>query len=141
MARKALAKAPVSLNISHYTDEQGVYHLDTEQRALGRVVRQESVIDGVSKIFEHPAFGRVAMTSTWTSVDTIVDDFLKENLEAGTTVVVEIRIAHLQVGWVSRQIHGIEVIEGTRYHTRRMMVTDGQKVIRTRLVFDWQESC
>jgi hypothetical protein len=137
ITRKTLAKAPISLSISHYIDDSGLHHFDYEQKTLGRTVTQANVLDGKAVETNHPLFGDIAVTHSLTPVSSIDDSYLTEALEAGTTEVIDLGMVNATDGWKSRQILGIEIIDGERRHTRRTVVKKGDEVVKTRLVYDW----
>lgn len=41
-------------------------------------------------------------------------------------------------GWTADQMWGFAVVDGKRYHVRRVVVKKGEEVLRVRLVYDWQ---
>ncbi|KEQ78485.1 hypothetical protein M438DRAFT_389834 [Aureobasidium pullulans EXF-150] len=138
ITRKALNKAPVSITISQYIDQDGIYHLNTTQQALGRMVVQKAILDGKAIDLDHPLFGKVTILQAWTSLSAIETEFLREGSQDGPQEVIEMKIFHKSDGWQSHQVFGIELIDGKRRHTRRMIVRNGSTVSRTRLVYDWK---
>jgi hypothetical protein len=133
-----LAKAGISLAISQYTDKAGLIHFDTEQKTLGRTVEQTASLDGKAVEADHPLFGKISVSHRWAPVSTMKQDYLKEALEDGTTDVVELLIENSEDGWSSRQVLAIENVKGERRHTRRTVVTNGDEVAKTRIVYDWE---
>lgn len=88
----------------------------------------------------HPLFGEISMTQDLTPLNTVKDAYLSEAWEDRGNNAIDLRVVNDDAGWESRQILGIELIDGQRRHTRRSLVTKGDEVVRTRLVYDWQGS-
>lgn len=41
-------------------------------------------------------------------------------------------------GWTADQVWGFAIIDGKRYHTRRVVIRKGSEVLKVRLVYNWQ---
>jgi len=51
---------------------------------------------------------------------------------------VESQVVNKEKGWDGLQIWGFAIIDGKRYYTRRVVVTKGDKVLKVRMVYNWQ---
>jgi hypothetical protein len=58
-------------------------------------------------------------------------------LEDSTGKHVQTLMKSQHDGWMAEQTWGFEEIQGTRYHTRRMIVRKGDESRRARMVYDY----
>lgn len=135
--RKTLTKASISLRISQYNDDNGTHHFDTEQKILGRVENYNTTLNSPADKVSHPLLGNISIAPLWKPITSIEEGYLTEGWEEGTEDVVEVDLVNDEAGWVSKQVLGIEVLNGERRHSRRTVVTKGQEVVESRLVYDW----
>lgn len=96
-------------------------------------------INGEDKEYSLPVFGDVIMRLRYVKTSEISDEALRQRLSEGSpskTVIDE--IAHNKTkGWDARVIWGFEIIDGIRYLTRNVITTKNEKVVKSRLVYDF----
>lgn len=51
---------------------------------------------------------------------------------------VQSNVVNEKSGWDAKQIWGFAEVDGKRYYVRRVVVTKGDKVLKARLVYNWQ---
>lgn len=104
------------------------------------------VLDWTDRTHEDHVFGTVTGKNRWSALQGITDAFLTEGWldgEAekagpGGEPFVESLVRNEKAGWEVQQVWGFSTVEGKRYHTRRLVVTKGDKVLKVRLIYDWK---
>lgn len=147
--RKAIGLATVTLHIKQYTDDAGITHVDIDQTATGGIkgTSESRQCDWIPREHEDYLFGKVQGKTRWITASEIGDDYQKEGFLEGEEENggpegqrhVQGYVVNEKNKWDADQVWGFEVIDGTRYHTRRIVVkkTDGDKVLKIRLVYNW----
>jgi len=150
--RKAISLATITLHAKQYTDDQSTTHIDISQTATGGMkgTTEIRLLDWQEREHEDHIFGHLKGRSRWLSPSNydndISDPFLKaEWLDADSEkggpngeVHIESLVVNDEKGWTAQQVWGFAVVDGQRYHVRRVLVTKGKDVLRVRLVYNWQ---
>ncbi|KAE9367748.1 hypothetical protein N431DRAFT_416569 [Stipitochalara longipes BDJ] len=148
--RKAISFATVTLHTKQYTDDSSVTHIDIQQTATGGIKGTAELreLDWTERSHEDHIFGNLKGKSRWLTIDhpEITDGFLKEGWIEGEEENagpngerhIESAVVNEEKGWSAVQIWGFAIIDGTRYYTRRVVVTKGSEVLKVRLVYNWQ---
>jgi len=167
--RTAISYATISLYVNHYKDENGVEHIDTDQRLTGGVpgTIENRILDWTPTGHYDYVFGAIIGKSRRLKVDEVEDHFLKDGWlsdtqEHGvicswigsdkeksgyswTSDEVGSACRGIYVGIDSRpspsQVWGFEEIQGERNYTRHIKFSErpGGKVVYARLVYDYCE--
>ncbi|KAJ6141248.1 hypothetical protein N7470_010144 [Penicillium chermesinum] len=124
LTRKVLAMASVTLVINQRKDENGNILLDIENKPSGGlpVTQEKRVLDWKPVELHHGLLGNI------------------RGWEDGTEEVMHFKTEQLESkGIVTQQVAGFIVLNGTRYHARRVLVTkeDGER-LEAKLVYDYQ---
>jgi len=144
--RKAIAWATITLHTKQYTPSDGITHIDIDQTATGGVkgTTENRLLDWTERSHSDYMFGDLKGKSRWVNLDGEgLDSFLTEGWleeEAGPNGEKHVQswVLNEANGWTAEQIWGFAIVEGARYHTRRVVVTKGEEVLKIRLVYDWQ---
>lgn len=70
----------------------------------------------------------------------ISDEILRQKLTEGSpskTVIDEVAKNETK-GWDARVLWGFEIIDGNRYLTRNIITTKDEKLVKSRLVYDFK---
>ncbi|MBE7181120.1 MAG: hypothetical protein INR71_07925 [Terriglobus roseus] len=146
----------VQITVKEYKDDAGVWHVDILSVASGLSSQQENrTLDWSDREHHDRIFGNVKGRSRMFKASEFQltgpggeDDavFLRgEKLKDGSPGKF-LDDEHLQswvvnqdkgYGWTAEQVWGFEDIKGKRYHTRRVVVRNGDKVEHLRLVYDY----
>jgi len=146
--RKAISLATVTLHVKQYTAEDSIVHIDIEQTATGGIkgTSEHRTLDWTERSHTDHIFGNLTGKTRFLSLShpELTDSFLKDGWledaaegEEGERHV-ESFVVNSEKGWSAVQIWGFAVIEGARRYVRRVVVTKGSEVMKTRLVYDWQ---
>ncbi|EKD17555.1 uncharacterized protein L3040_006674 [Drepanopeziza brunnea f. sp. 'multigermtubi'] len=148
LTRKAIAIATLTLHAKQYTDDASIVHIDIDQTTTGGIkgTTELRTLDWTERTHEDHVFGMLMGRNRWSSFQEIDDAYLKEGWLEGDEEKagpdgerhVESFVRNEKNGWKAQQIWGFAIVEGKRYHTRRVVVTKGDKVLKIRLVYDWQ---
>jgi len=147
LTRKAIAYATITLHIKQYVDDKNVSHIDIDQTLTGGVkgTSEARELDWVDRDHEDHLFGKVTGKSRWVKLEDIEDPYMKEGWllddaeksgPGGEWLVQSAVVA--EKGWTGDQIWGFANIDGVRYYTRRVIVKKGDKVLKIRMVYNWQ---
>lgn len=146
--RKAIALATVTLHVKQYIDDAGLTHIDIDQTATGGIKGTSEIrtLDWVEREHNDHIFGDLKGKNRWCTLDVPDDAFLKdgwlegeeENSGPNGERHMQGFVVNEKNGWTGEQIWGFAIIDGKRYYTRRVVVSKGDKVLKTRLVYDWQ---
>ncbi|KFZ07528.1 hypothetical protein V501_06367 [Pseudogymnoascus sp. VKM F-4519 (FW-2642)] len=145
LLRTALSRAPISLSLEQIRDsDTGVEKIITKQSTIGRIMTEERSLDWVEAAASHVVFGDVKTKNRICAVHEIENELLINDWEDGTEELIEVQ--SLGAGWTSWQAWGFEVIDGKRYHVRRVVVQKGTEfgdvapeAVTIKMVYDWVE--
>jgi len=151
MTRKAISWATVTLHVTQTTDPSGLTHITIANTATGGIkgTTEERQLDWTFREHDDHMFGSLRGRSRWLTPSTgreeNLDPYLFEGWEengeeagpGGETKIESLSESNGK-GWVADQIWGFAVVDGKRYHVRRVVVSKGGEVIRVRFVYDWQ---
>ncbi|KAJ5239496.1 hypothetical protein N7468_004115 [Penicillium chermesinum] len=142
LTRKVLAMASVTLVINQRKDENGNILLDIENKPSGGlpVTQEKRVLDWKPVELHHGLLGNIRGRSRICKLADLDDDYLRQGWEDGTEEVMHFKTEQLESkGIVTQQVAGFIVLNGTRYHARRVLVTkeDGER-LEAKLVYDYQ---
>ena len=137
--RKVLNAAKVTLTIQE-SEVDGVTHLQIESKpGAGLPPSTEArVFNNEPVEVEHPLFGKVRSQTRWATAGElqVVDASLAQGFEEGALAYV--RTEHLEhEGTLTQQAWGFEEINGTRFHTRHVVVSKGDEVVKVKVVYDY----
>lgn len=145
--RKAISLATVSLACKQYKDEQSVTHIDIEQTATGGLkgTTELRVLDWSLREHDDQIFGKLKGQTRWSTFQDITENFLKEGWLDGDEEKagpegekhVESSVVNEEKGWKAQQIWGFAIVDGQRYHVRRVVVTKGKEALMVRLVYNF----
>ncbi|KZT42354.1 hypothetical protein SISSUDRAFT_1041657 [Sistotremastrum suecicum HHB10207 ss-3] len=145
--RTVLAYATVTLDVSHYTDDKQIEHIDIDQTITGGIkgTSENRTMDWVERTHEDHIFGAVLAKSRRVKLDEITDPFLKNDwIES----VAEHGFVHSYVvsdksknkyDWTAEQIWGFEKFDGEKRYTRhlKLVANGGKDVIEAKLIYDY----
>jgi hypothetical protein len=150
-----VANAP-QITVKQYKDDKSVWHIDILSVASGLSSQQENrTLDWSWRDHQDRIFGKMKgksrmFRSSEYEMENPGDEadaaFLRgEKLKDGSPSKF-VDDEHVQswvvnqdqgYGWTAEQVWGFEEIDGKRYHTRRVVVRNGDKVEHLRLVYDY----
>lgn len=146
--RKAIALATITLHVKQYAGEDGIIHIDIDQTATGGIKGTTELreLDWEEREHEDHIFGKLKGRSRWVSLDQVNDAWAKEGWLTGDKekggpegqLFMESYVDQQEKGWQGDQIWGFAIIDGQRYYTRRVVITKGDKVLKVRMVYNWQ---
>jgi len=154
LTRKAIAWATVTLAIKQYTPEEGTTHIDIEQTATGGIkgTSELRTLDWVAREHSDHMFGDLKGRSRWlTDLKSDVsgnggpldpfctEGWLDEKVGPNGEGFIQSFVVNEKNGWSAEQVWGFAIIDGVRYHTRRVIVKKGSELLKVRLVYDFQE--
>jgi hypothetical protein len=126
LTRKAVGLATITLHTKQYTDSDNITHIDIDQTATGGIkgTTEIRVLNWAERDHKDYFFGHLKGRSRWlANFDEIEDP-------------IESYVVNAEKGWTAQQVWGFAIVDGKRYHTRRVVVTKGQEVSKVRLVFN-----
>ncbi|CAN8105604.1 unnamed protein product [Discula destructiva] len=135
--------ASVIVSIKKWEDSaSGLTHMTIENKPSTNMpsITEVRVLNFQKVELTHPLFGRVRGRSRWTGTKDLedIDVFLTRGFgEEMNGKFVHIMTEHLDYNAVTQQAWGFEEIEGTRFHTRNIVVSRGDEVLRVKLVYDY----
>jgi len=147
LTRKAISIATITLHIKQYNDKDGATHIDIEQVATGGIRTTElRTLDWVERSHKDSVFGSLTGKSRWKTHDAIEDEYLKDGWLGGDEekggpageFLIESFVDQQEKGWQGTQIWGFAIVDGQRYYTRRVRITKGDKVLKIRMVYNYQ---
>jgi hypothetical protein len=147
--RKAIQWATITLHIKQYVDDAGTTHIDIDQTATGGMkgTSELRALDWVPREHEDYLFGKLVGQGRWIATGSgeweALDQVLKdgwledENEKGGPNGETHVQsfVDNKERGWTAEQIWGFAVVEGQRYHTRRVVCRKGDQVLFVRLVY------
>ncbi|VUC24114.1 unnamed protein product [Clonostachys rosea] len=157
MTQKLIGAATITLQIAQYSlpaqalhggeADKNVVHINIEQnltKNLKGTIEQRCVDD---EWHEHSdwLFGKVRGKVKWASYEDLGDGFLESGwLENEIEAVgacghshILCRVESLERGWVANEVWGFQMIDHERRYVRKVIVTNGGNVSKTRMVYDW----
>jgi len=148
LIRKAIGMITVTLVTKSYTDDDGTYHVDIEQPGAAGIkgTTELRTVNGTWSEHEDHIFGAVKGTTNWKKLSEYKDDdegnwlakgWNAETVESGE--VIDSYAESIKNGWVAIQAWGFEDISGERRYVRHVVVKKGDKVIKAKLVYDFQK--
>ncbi|KAJ5913040.1 hypothetical protein N7504_001923 [Penicillium tannophilum] len=142
LTRKVIAMANVTLVINQRKDENGDILLDIENKPGGGLptTQEKRVLNWKPVELNHGLFGNIRGRSRICKLADLDDDYLRQGWEDGTEEVMHFKTEHLDSkGILTQQVAGFIVLNGTRYHARRVLVTkDDGESLEAKLVYDYQ---
>ncbi|KAL0578596.1 hypothetical protein V5O48_003387 [Marasmius crinis-equi] len=149
ITRKAIGIATITVYVKHYKDEQGVEHIDIEEKLTGGIqgTPEKRTLYWKERQTSDQIFGELMEKSRRVTDLSIVepdDEWFKGNwtadsLEYGLVQCCdESHTPKSGKTWIGNQLWGIEEVNGERRHSRHVHFTGGNgKVIKARLLYDY----
>jgi hypothetical protein len=142
MMRKAISLATVTQYISSY-EKDGITEIDIKQFVTGGIPAspEHRKLDWEKREHDDKIFGKVNGQSRFVSVANVEEggtedkEWLAEGWDEDGEKVESWVIG--ETGWKALQIWGFAVINGIRYHTRKVIVIKGTEKKKARLVYDY----
>jgi hypothetical protein len=123
-------------------------HIDISQTATGGLkgTTEVRVLNWQERTHSDHLFGDLKGKSRWIdlSPEDTPDEFLRDGWEPSQKAgpngegFIQSFVVNESKGWTADQIWGFAVIEGQRYHVRRVVVIKGKEVVKVRLVYNWK---
>ncbi|KAF8140387.1 hypothetical protein EV363DRAFT_345131 [Boletus edulis] len=147
--RRAISMFTLNLRVKHYTDDDGVEHIDIDQTLSGASITGTSenrALDCHERDEYDDVFGLVTEKSRRIPVEEITDEFLKKDWTQDTIDDDIIFIDSWSAPgknsytWRAVQTWGFSMVNGERRHVRHVTFTSPQKQdgpIHARLVYDY----
>jgi hypothetical protein len=123
-------------------------HVDIEQTTTGGLAGTTELrtLDHQAREHTDHIFGKLEGRTQFISTDAVSDPYQKEGWlddeaeHGGPAGELHIESAVVaEKGWTANQIWGFALIDGKRRYTRRVVVTNGDEVLKIRLVYDYNE--
>jgi hypothetical protein len=130
-----------------FTDAEGIYHIESVQMGPAgfKGSTEARVLDGKWHDKSDFIFGPTKEKTEWIKLsdlsDTDEDDkYLKTGFDAETEAgeVINATIESVGAGWVGRQVWGFATVDGVRKHVRHITVRKGDKVVRLKMINDYE---
>jgi len=148
LTRRAIGLATLTLYVKHYKDDEGVEHIDIDQRLTGGIpgTIENRTLDWKFRVHEDYLFGPCIGRSRRAKLDEIEHDYLRKGWLPDTE---EHGVIHAYVEsdtpksgktWSVEQVWGFEDIKGERRYARHLnfLGPEGEN-IKARLVYDFYE--
>ncbi|KAI6047758.1 hypothetical protein EDC04DRAFT_2619802 [Pisolithus marmoratus] len=149
--RKMAQMFNVALYTKHYTDDNGVEHIDMDQKLVGGIPggSDNHTLDWQERDVTDLVFGLLSVKTHRVSLESIEDEFLKTDWTEDTIAdgVIHTVISNKNPGdghaWKAEQTWGFQLVDGERRHVRLASLTssgktDGPQCVRT--VYDYCKS-
>jgi hypothetical protein len=128
-----------------FVGEDNLMHIDSEQITTGNIRNLEDrIIDFQWREKDDRIFGKVNGRSRYVQLDEVEDEYLRQGWDEQFLVqeghqVLQIFVESLgkKPNWTAEQVWGFEVVDGSKRHTRRIIVKKGKEEHKLRLVYDW----
>ncbi|THZ52407.1 hypothetical protein D6C90_01134 [Aureobasidium pullulans] len=128
-----------------FVGEDNLMHIDSEQITTGNIRNLEDrIIDFQWREKDDRIFGKVNGRSRYVQLDEVEDEYLRQGWDDQFLVqeghqVLQIFVESLgkKPNWTAEQVWGFEVVDGSKRHTRRIIVKKGKEEHKLRLVYDW----
>ncbi|KAH7927162.1 hypothetical protein BV22DRAFT_1032171 [Leucogyrophana mollusca] len=146
--RRAIAKLGLILDVKHYTDEDGIEHIDIDQTLSGGITGTSELrsLDFQERSVEDPVFGAVIGRSGKIKVNDLEGIFLKDGWTDDTIEHEAIRsivwsdTPKSNKTWRAEQVWGFEIKDGARRYARHIKFTSPDKSdgpIHIRVYYDY----
>jgi hypothetical protein len=135
------------MNTKSFTNAEGVYYIEATQMAPAgfKGSTEQRILDGAWHDKKDFIFGPTKEKTEWIKLSDLSDadeddKYLKTGFDAETEAdeVISATIESVGAGWVGRQVWGFETIGGVRKHVRHLTVRKGDKVVRLKMVNDYE---
>lgn len=145
LVRQAVKYSNVTLHVKQFVGEDKLMHIDSEQITTGNIRNLEDrIIDFQWREKDDRIFGKVNGRSRYVQLDEVEDEYLRQGWDEQFLVqeghqVLQIFVESLgkKPNWTAEQVWGFEVVDGSKRHTRRIIVKKGKEEHKLRLVYDW----
>jgi len=144
--RRAIGLATLTLYVKHYKDDQGVEHIDIDQRLTGGIAGtiENRTLDWEFRVHEDYLFGACLARSRRVKLDEIEHDYLKNgwlpDTEEHGAIHSYVKSDTPKSGttWSVEQIWGFETINDERRYARHLnFIGPKGENIKARLVYDF----
>jgi hypothetical protein len=142
LMRRVINMATITLTINQTINSTtGDTLLDIESKPNGGLPSsmEKRILNWTPVTLNHAMLGNIRGRSRWCKLSDLSSAYLREGWEEGTEDMIHFYTQHLDhKGIVTQQVVGFVVIDGVRYHARRILVTKGEKEsIEARLIYDY----
>ncbi|KAF2157699.1 hypothetical protein K461DRAFT_289993 [Myriangium duriaei CBS 260.36] len=145
ITRKAIRYSSVQLVITE-AEENGVTKITIVQTTTGGIENtEERLLDWEFREKKDSVFGQVNGRARWVNISEMTDEwfsqFDQKSLDAAHGEVIHAYTESVGLSgdqWKADQVWAFETINGERRHTRRIIMTRGDKVLKIRNVYDWK---
>lgn len=144
LTRKIINSSPITLHMRQWTDEAtGLAHLDIENRPDSGLpgTKEERVLNWEPSKVTSQIFGELIGRTRYISPADLKlqdeDEALSQGWEPGLEELVQMQTEHVDAGALTKQVCGFELLDGKRYHTRHVVVTKAEQVLKVRVVYDY----
>jgi hypothetical protein len=138
----------VTLTIKSY-EKDGVSHVDIDSTATGGIkgTSEYRILDWQPRPHEDHIFGSLSTKNRWIKKDgpelAAHDDFLKEGwldekVGPNGEELIECYAINESGGWEGKQIWGFSLLDGKRWHTRRIVVSKGSEAVKVRIYYSYE---
>ncbi|MCJ1352047.1 MAG: hypothetical protein MMC33_002031 [Icmadophila ericetorum] len=148
--RRAANYITLTDHLNQYTDDAGLDHVDVKQTVTGGFKGGVENRTLNWEVFEGPneTFGQVKDQCKWLGGVEELDqehgaEFLKEGWimdegsgEQGKRLLLA-TMESVKLGWRSVAVWGFQMIDGERWHVRKVAVKKGDQVLTGKAVYDW----
>jgi hypothetical protein len=146
VTRKAISIATINITIKHYTDDQGIEHVDADQSIGGGLAgtKEERNLSDTPREHTDHIFGSIIGRSLRAKVADLEHEFLKKGWTEDTVEhgvlrsIAESNTEKSGKTWKADQVWGFEIINGERRYTRHVKFTGPKgEDLEVRLVYDY----
>jgi len=134
----------VTEHIAHIHTEGKTHSIHIEQQITGGFQGGEEtiVVDGLRRPLVHPIFGSITESASWSDLSDIDDEWLREGWRNSTEepdgkLHLNVTVVNESLGWELNVIWGFILIDGKRYHCRRMSCRKGDQFEKVRCIYRW----
>ncbi|KAI6008310.1 hypothetical protein F5J12DRAFT_892291 [Pisolithus orientalis] len=153
-AKRSIAKMlNIILSMKHRTDDDGVEHVDMEQKVAGGITAASDhfILDWQERTVTDSSFGSLTVKTRRVSPELIENEFLKAGWSEDTVVdgVIHNIVSNDPKNsgdgytWESEQVWGFQVVDGERRYVRLVSLTSSGKTdgpFHFRGVYDYSEN-
>ncbi|KAH9984651.1 hypothetical protein BJV74DRAFT_583864 [Russula compacta] len=148
LTRRAIGLATITLYVKHYKDDDGVEHIDIDQRLTGGIpgTTENRILDWTFKEHSDHLFGPVLGRSRRLKVDEIENEFLRNGWlpdtvqHGGINSYVKSDTPKSGIKWIAEQFWGFEEIHEERRYVRHVdFIGPEDEHVQARLVYDFCE--
>ena len=144
--RKIIVNATITLTVHEELGPPTTVKI--EQVATGGIkgTTENRTLDWTPREHKDYLFGRVMGSSRWVKLDKLEPgrgleemDFLAADWEGGLDQeFIQSYVENDEAGWIVNQIWGFQVIDGERRWARNLVAKKDEKILKEKLVYDWQ---